>query len=114
MKQKEKLGIGERLCRAIELPAEVLPGKTLIEIHGESLLKVQGGGSILFYTDEEIHIRLGRGGRVLCVKGKNLCCSSFNLGALGIDGRIRSLEFKTAEQAARSAKERRDEKAKAE
>ena len=93
MKNKEQNSLRERLCRALELPPEILPKSTLIELHGESLLKIQGAGSILLYTPDEIRIGIAKSKSFICVKGKGLSCSSYIMGSLGIDGKIRSIAF---------------------
>ena len=93
MKRKDKNSISERICRALDLPAEILPRATTVEIHGTSLVKLQGAGAISLYSPEEIRVRLkGRAGHI-SVKGGSLCCSSYNMGAVGIEGRIHSVTF---------------------
>ena len=67
--------------------------KTLVEIHGSSLVKIQGAGGILLYTENEIRISLREKGSFLCVLGHGLCCNSYNMGAVGIEGKIRSVSF---------------------
>ena len=93
MKNKEQNSLRERICRALELPLEILPKSTLIELHGESLLKIQGAGSILLYTPEEIRIGIIKSKRFISVKGNGLSCSSYNMGLLGIEGKIRAVAF---------------------
>ncbi len=90
----EKQGLGIRLCRALELSPDVLPKKTLLEIHGEELVKITGAGGILLYTPEEIRIALrGKCGGYISVSGTGLCCSSYNRGAVGIEGKICAVGF---------------------
>ncbi len=90
--KKEKQGLGVRICRALELSPDILPNKTLVEIHGEELVKITGAGKILLYTTKEIRISL-RGGGCVSVCGRELCCSSYNRGAVGIEGKICSVSF---------------------
>lgn len=92
MKNNNKAPLSERICNALDIPCEALPTKTYIEIHGRSFLKVVGGGSILLYSPKEIRISLKKGEHVR-IKGYALRCSSYNMGATGIEGRIVSIEF---------------------
>lgn len=87
----------ERLCRMLDISPEALPYGYSAEIQGRSLVKVRGGGKILLYTASEIKISLPKKGGVLSVKGCCLSCSSYNRGALGIEGKIRSLDFEDAD-----------------
>ena len=93
MKSNEKAPLSERICRALDIPCETLPTKSYIEIHGRSAIKVVGGGAILLYSPSEIRISLKKRGEYLSVKGYALCCSSYNMGAMGICGRILSVSF---------------------
>ena len=91
--KSEKRTLGEKIVTALDIPSELLPRKTLVEIHGSSLVKIQGAGGILLYTENEIRISLREKGSFLCVLGHGLCCNSYNMGAVGIEGRIRSVSF---------------------
>ncbi len=93
MKNNEKGPLSERICHALDIPCEALPKKSYIEIHGRSAIKIVGGGAILLYSPEEIRIAQKKKGEYLSVKGYALCCSSYNMGAVGIEGRISSLSF---------------------
>ena len=93
MKKKQKETFGERMCNALDISPGLLPHRTLIEIHGQSLVKIQNAGKILLYTDEEIKIALRSKTDAVRVRGSNLCCSSYNMGAVGIHGRIISVDF---------------------
>ena len=93
MKKKESKGIGQKLCHALELSPEVLPRSSSVEIHGRAMVKIWGGGRILLYTDSEIQIALGKKEGAISVRGAGLSCSSYNMGAVGIEGRIDSVSF---------------------
>ena len=93
MKKKAKESLGERLCNALDLSAGLLPRGTLIEIHGQNLVKIQGAGRILLYTDGEIRISLRCADSCVRVRGEGLSCSSYNMGAVGIHGSIESVDF---------------------
>lgn len=93
MKAKDKEPISQRICRALDIPAEALPHGTAVEIHGRNLVKIVGGGAISLYSPEEIRVSLCRGEGHISVKGYALRCSSYNMGAVGIEGRICSVSF---------------------
>ena len=93
MKKKQKETLGERICNALDLSPGLLPRKTLIEIHGKNLVKIQNAGKILLNTDTEIRISLRSRDGCVRVCGNALCCSSYNVGAVGIHGRIASVDF---------------------
>ena len=84
---------GERLCRILDISPEALPHGHAVEIFGKSLVKIRGGGAILLYTPEEIRISLLKGKEYISVKGACLSCSSYNRGALGVEGVISSVSF---------------------
>ena len=98
MKKKAKESMGERICNALDLSAGILPRGTLIEIHGQSLVKIQGAGRILLYTDREIRISLRCSDSCVRVRGDGLSCSSYNMGAVGIHGDIASVDFCCGEE----------------
>ncbi len=91
---KHKKQMSQRLLRVLDLPPEAMPRQSVIELHGDRLLKIEGGGRILLYTQDEIQISLNFGGKTLCVRGSGLSCSSYNMGNLGIEGEICELCFK--------------------
>ncbi len=90
-KREEKESWRERLCRSLDVPPDVFSGEGLVEIRGRSALCVSGCGKILVYTPEEIRIALRRG--ALKIEGKRLCCTSYHVGAIGVDGHICRVSF---------------------
>ena len=82
----------ERLCRMLDISPESLIGGSAIEIEGRSFVKIRGGGAILLYTPEEIRISLKKG-EFISICGTDLSCSTYNRGALGIEGIIDSVSF---------------------
>ena len=89
----------QRLCRLLDIPTDALPFGYSLEIQGQTLLKLRGGGKILLYTPEEIRISLPQPSTsVLSVKGSGLSCASYNRGALGIEGCILSVSFESAKR----------------
>ena len=92
MKEK-KPPIIERICRAINIPPESISRTPCVEIHGRSLLKIRDGGKILLYTHEKIKISLPHSKDILTVTGNELTCSFYNMGAVGIEGHIDTVDF---------------------
>ena len=98
MKSNDKNSLSERICRALDLPTDLLPNRTSVAIHGRSAVKICGGRSILLYSPCEIRIALKGEAGWISVKGLALCCNSYNSGAIGIDGRILSVSFESEEK----------------
>jgi sporulation protein YqfC len=97
MKQR-KAPIIERICRVIDIPPESVSHTPCIELHGRSLLKIRDGGQILLYTHEKIKVELPKSNGTLTVKGNDLSCSFYNLGAIGINGNIDTVSFVNGEE----------------
>ena len=97
MKNNDKNTLSERICRALDLPADLLPNRTLVEMHGRSAVKICGGGAILLYSPTEIRIALKGESGWIAVCGVALRCNSYNVGAVGIEGRIHSVSFESEE-----------------
>ena len=87
----ERKALRERLCQALDLAPDCFSGECLVEMRGRYAVTVRGGGRIQLYTPEEIRIALGRGS--LCVVGERLVCSSYYVGAVGIEGLIGGIFF---------------------
>ena len=87
----ERGGLCERISRALDVPPDLLPGGSLVEIRGRYAMTVRGSGKILVYTPEELCMELGRG--VLSIKGRRLVCTSYHPGALGVEGQIDEIVF---------------------
>lgn len=87
----EQEGWRERMSRALDMPPDLLPGGSLVEIRGRCAVTVRGGGKILAYTPEELCIALGKG--VLTIRGRRLVCTSYYLGAVGVEGQIDEVVF---------------------
>lgn len=97
MKEK-KPPIIERICRAIDVVPESVSHTPCIELHGRTLLKIRDGGKIILYTHEKIKIALPHSKDILTVKGNDLTCSFYNLGAVGIEGNIDTVSFADEEK----------------
>ena len=89
--KKEKRDIRERLCHALDIHPDILPGESVVEIRGQCQVTVRGSGKMLTYTDRIIRMKLG--GSVLRIEGRRLCCTAYHPGASVIDGKICSAVF---------------------
>lgn len=87
--RNETVGFREKVCRALDLPPDCLPGESLVEIRGRIALTVHGCGKIVTYTPETICIALKRG--TVTVTGKRLTCLSYYADAIGVEGWIESV-----------------------
>lgn len=90
-RQKDAAGLRERVCRALDLPPDCLPGESLVEIRGRTALTVHGCGRIVTYTPNKICIALKR--EVLTVEGSHLTCLSYYVNAIGVEGRIEAVRW---------------------
>ena len=91
--KNKKIGIAERICSSLDISPALLPKRPLIEIHSQSLVKIQNAGRILLYTENEIRISLATKRGFIRIDGESLRCSSYNSGGVGIHGTIRSVSF---------------------
>ena len=71
-----------------------MPRESFVEIRGRECVMIRGAGRILLYTPNEIKVE--RGGGEISVVGEELICTSYYLGAVGIEGQVRGVNF-TAE-----------------
>ena len=92
---KERRSLRERICQGLDIVPDCLPGECMVELRGRHAVTVSGGGKILLYTPEKIRIALKRG--VLCVVGQRLVCTSYYVGAVGIEGLICGVSFEEGE-----------------
>ena len=88
---KDTAGLKERLCHALDVPPDLFPNETFIELRGRSSLCVSGAGGVTLYTDRQVRFALRDG--ELCIRGRRLCCTSYHKGAATVDGLIRSVSF---------------------
>lgn len=87
-------GLGQRVCRALDITSDILPGGSYIEIRGRSSLLIRGCKKILKYSTDEIVIATRK--EIFSVRGASLTCISYLAGAIGIEGRVDVLEFRSA------------------
>ena len=88
---EETVGWRERMSRALDMPPDLLAAGSLVEIRGRGAMTVRGNRKILVYTPDEISVELHDG--VLTVKGHRLVCTSYYVGAIGIEGKIDEVVF---------------------
>lgn len=88
----EKKELFSRIGAYLDLPCEALPGGFSVLLSGDHTLCVQGEVDIRFYTEEEIHLCLGK--RVLLVTGSKLFCAELDRGKLLINGTVTGLFLK--------------------
>ena len=103
--KERKLGVAERICRALDIEPDALPNSSLVEIRGRSAVSISGGGKILTYTDEEIRVASKKG--AISIIGRHLICSSFCVGKIRIEGRIKSVKFEDINLLSRKESEKR-------
>lgn len=102
-REREKSqSLPERICRALDIEPDILPGASLVEIRGRSEISINGGGRIIDYTVTEIRIALKRG--AVAVRGKELTCASFCAGKVRIEGRIDSVSFEKYDESLKGGK----------
>lgn len=89
--KKDRVPWRERLSVALDMPSDVFPRSTYVEVRGRESVTVNGGGAIDLYTENEV--RVARGDGVVVIRGKRLCCRAFRRGCVTVTGRIDILEF---------------------
>ena len=87
----EKMSLGERLTKALDIPPDVLPASSSLNLRGRNALTVSGCKKIVSYSPENIRLDLGES--ILSITGKRLICSSYHTDATGVEGLIVSIAF---------------------
>ena len=90
-KERERIGITERVRRALDIPPGVISRESMIEIRGRGLITVHGCERIAQYLPQEILISTASGG--VLIRGDALVCVSFSSGSVGIEGRVDGVDF---------------------
>ena len=83
--------LAEWLAVRMDVPADALGSGLRLDMWGRNTLTVHGCTRILEFSPEAICLRLEEG--TLTVGGERLICTSYLAGAVGIEGRIRSITF---------------------
>ena len=90
-KEREELRLSEKVCRALDIPPDILPGESVVEIRGRGMVTIKGSGKILLYTPEEICVEMKKG--MISVRGQGLVCTSYHKEAIDIEGKVYSVTF---------------------
>ena len=88
-KREDKADLKERLCTALDISPDLLPGGFSVDSRGREQVSISGGGQILLYTPQRVSVRVAKGR--ITVAGKRLCCVSYLAGAVDIQGHIDSV-----------------------
>ena len=87
----EKPTFKEKLCRRLDIQPDVFLGESMIEIRGKNSVCVRGGCYILVYRPDEIVLALRDYN--IAIRGRRLICTSYNAGAVIVDGLVGSISF---------------------
>lgn len=93
--ERERRPLTEWLAVKLDIPADTLTHGLRLDMRGRNTLTVHGCTGILDYSPCEIRLALTDGALTVC--GQRLICTSYLAGAVGIDGRICSLQFEDGE-----------------
>lgn len=93
--EKEKRRLSEIINQRLDIPPDVLPHESTIELRGRNCARICGCAKILIYTPT--HIKLALCNSALSIVGKRLVCSSYNRSVIGVDGVIDSISFEEKE-----------------
>ena len=89
--RKKSVSFKERLSRGLDIPPDVFPYGTLIELRDKYLVCIRGAGSVSLYTDTEIRFCCKDG--EICIRGERLVCSAYRRGVSSVEGKIGSVSF---------------------
>ena len=93
MKEEKRESFKERIYRNLDIEPDIMPRESFVEIRGRECVMIRGAGRILLYTPNEIKVERGDG--EISVVGETLICTSYYLGAVGIEGRIKGVNFRS-------------------
>lgn len=93
--ERERRPLTEWLAVKLDIPADTLTHGLRLDMRGRNTLTVHGCTGILDYSPCGIRLALTDGTLTVC--GQRLICTSYLAGAVGIDGRICSLQFEDGE-----------------
>ena len=92
----EAVPFKNKLCDALDIVPDTLPGSANVMIRGKSAVYIENGGRILSYSPDEIRVSIPDGSVGIC--GRALVCSSYMRGNVRIDGVITSVYFGESEK----------------
>ncbi len=93
--KKERPTLTERINAKLDIPPDILPGGTLVELRGRNSLNISGKTRILFYTPERIVLSVGKD--VLSIVGRRLVCTAYHPHSITIDGYVINVGFEEEE-----------------
>ena len=76
----------EKVIMGADLPGEVLPGQSLVEITGDCRVLIENHGGVTVYGCREIHVKVAFG--KVCICGNNLELARMTKHQLVISGKI--------------------------
>lgn len=82
----------ERMMRAMDLSAEPIPGKPLIEIVGNTMVLIENHCGIISYSRECVAVKTKNG--CICVFGSGLVLNKMSKELLRVCGRIQNVELR--------------------
>ena len=82
----KRRNLWDRLTETTEMPGEVLPGQSVLELLGDKRILIERHGGVIQYSPEKIGIKLKFG--TVCVCGCSLELIHMTQGQLVIQGRI--------------------------
>ncbi len=85
----------ERMMQAMDLAAEPIPGKPLIEIVGNSAVLIENHCGIISYSKDCVTVKT-KGG-CICVYGTGLVLNKMSKELLRVCGRIQNVELRGRE-----------------
>ena len=88
----DRSGIWEKMARVVDLSTEPVPGKSLVEIVGDSAVLIENHCGILSFDTEKIVVKTKTG--CLCITGSCMHVSKMTKEQMRICGRIFGVEIR--------------------
>lgn len=88
----ERKHLLERMMQAMDLSAEPIPGKPLIEIIGNAMVLIENHYGIVSYSRECVTVKTKNG--CICVSGSGLVLNKMSKELLRVCGRIQNVELR--------------------
>ena len=91
--KKPSSSLVARLCARLDIPADVTSGGLRLDLRGRRTLTVHGCHRILSVSPTAVCLAMPS--ETLTVCGEGLICTAYLAGAVGVEGRIDTLCFKS-------------------
>lgn len=88
----DKGTLWEKVTRAVDLPEEPMPGKTLIEIVDNHSVLIENHCGVMSYCPEQISIKTKKG--CICISGSGMLLAKMTQEQLRIAGTICNIELR--------------------